>query len=140
MNSQNKPENIDDYIKLFPDNVQLLLQKLRTTIRKTVPEAGEAIKYGMPCFTLKGNLLYFAAYNKHIGFYPMPTVITAFKKELASYKTSKGAIQFPIDQPLPLSLIKQMAAYRVKVHLQKVADKEIMQSAKKKTIKKPLKK
>jgi len=132
MNSQNKPENIDQYISLFQGNTQVLLTKLRNTIKKTVPTAGEAIKYGMPCFTLQGNLIYFAAYKNHIGLYPMPSVITAFKQELIAYKTSKGAIQFPIDKPLPINLIKEMTLYRVKVHLQKVADKELMKASKKK--------
>ncbi len=136
---QKKPETIDEYIAQFPENTQLQLTKMRNIIRKTVPKAMEAIKYGMPAFTLQGNLIYFAGYNHHIGFYPMPTVINAFKEELTTFKTSKGAIQFPIETPLPITLIKKMVALRVKVHLQKVADKEIMKPSKKKITKKPYK-
>ncbi len=136
---QKKPETIDEYIAQFPENTQLQLTKMRNIIRKTVPKAMEAVKYGMPAFTLQGNLIYFAGYNHHIGFYPMPTVINAFKEELTTFKTSKGAIQFPIETPLPITLIKKMVALRVKVHLQKVADKEIMKPSKKKITKKPYK-
>jgi uncharacterized protein YdhG (YjbR/CyaY superfamily) len=94
--------------------------KHSATIRKVAPEAEEAISYQMPTFRLAGkNLVHFAAFKNHIGFYPVPTGIAAFKKELAAYKTSKGAVQFPLDQPLPLKLIARMVKFRVKENLAK---------------------
>jgi uncharacterized protein YdhG (YjbR/CyaY superfamily) len=106
---------IDDYIATFPPNVQALLQKLRTTIKQVAPTAGETISYQMPTFTLGGkHLVYFAGFKNHIGFYPFPSGVAAFKEETKGYKTSKGTIQFPLDQPLPLDLIKKIVAYRVK--------------------------
>ena len=109
-----KPANIDEYIALFPADVQATLQALRTAIRETAPDTTEAIAYQMPTFRLKGkNLVHFAAYKNHIGFYPTPSPIEHFAAELSAYKTSKGAIQFPIDQPLPFDLIKRMVALRV---------------------------
>ena len=107
-------KTIDAYIKQFPDEVQDILKKMRTTIHSVVPKAGEAIKYGMPTFTLNGNLVHFAAYKNHIGFYPSPKPIVAFKKELVKYKTSKGAIQFPIEKPIPYALVKKIVRFRVK--------------------------
>ena len=106
-------KTIDAYIKQFPGDVQAILKKIRATIRSVAPKAEEAIKYGMPTFTLKGNLLHFAAYEHHIGFYPTPGPIVAFKKELVKYKTSKGAIQFPLEKPIPYALIKKIARFRV---------------------------
>lgn len=107
-------KTIDAYIKQFPDEVQDILKKMRATIHSAAPKAGEAIKYGTPTFTLNGNLVHFAAYKHHIGFYPTPRPIVAFKKELAKYKTSKGAIQFPIDKPIPFVLVKKIVSFRVK--------------------------
>lgn len=104
---------IDEYIAAFPAEVQAKLHQLRAVIKAAAPETGEKISYGMPTFTLKGNLVHFAAYKTHIGFYPTPTGIEAFKEELAVYKTSKGAVQFPIDQPLPLELVRRMVEARV---------------------------
>jgi uncharacterized protein YdhG (YjbR/CyaY superfamily) len=112
-------ENIDEYIAGFPKNVQKMLKEMRATIRKAAPEAGEAIKYAIPTFTLKGNLVHFAAFKNHIGFYPAPRAIEAFKKELSAYDGSKGAIQFPLDKPLPLALITRIVKYRVKQSLEK---------------------
>jgi uncharacterized protein YdhG (YjbR/CyaY superfamily) len=112
-------ENIDEYIAGFPKNVQKMLNEMRATIRKAAPEAGEAIKYAIPTFTLKGNLVHFAAFKNHIGFYPAPRAIEAFKKELSAYDGSKGAIQFPLDKPLPLALITRIVKYRVKQSLEK---------------------
>lgn len=109
----NKYATIDEYILNFPTNVQTILQKIRTTIQKQAPEAKEKISYGIPTFTFHGNLVHFAAYAHHIGFYPGSSGVNAFKKELAKYHTSKGTIQFPLDQPVPYDLIAKITAYRV---------------------------
>jgi len=113
------PANIDDYIATFPDEMQVILEKLRQTIRKAAPDATEKISYQMPTFYLNGNLVHFAVYKNHIGFYPAPSGIVAFQDELKKYKTSKGAIQFPINEPLPLPLMKKIIAFRVKENLAK---------------------
>jgi uncharacterized protein YdhG (YjbR/CyaY superfamily) len=105
---------IDEYIKRFPKNIQLILNKLRDVIRNAAPEASETIKYQMPTYYLEKNLVHFAAYKNHIGFYPTPSGITNFEKELSKYKTSKGAIQFPIDKPIPFELVKKIVEFRVK--------------------------
>ncbi|HYE69726.1 MAG TPA: DUF1801 domain-containing protein [Anaerovoracaceae bacterium] len=104
---------IDEYIAQFSPEIQEILQSLRKVIRETAPEAGEKISYQMPTFTLNGNLVHFAAFKNHIGFYPAPSGIEAFKDKLAVYKTSKGAVQFPISKPLPFDLIKEIVAFRV---------------------------
>lgn len=128
-------QNIDSYIAEYPAKVQASLKKLRKLIKQMVPDASEAIKYGMPTFVLQGNLVHFAAYQHHIGFYPTPGVIVHFEKELKDYKTSKGAIQFPIDEPLPFELISSMVQYRLKLHQESLAMKEMTKSKKtKKTI------
>ncbi len=106
--------NIDEYIAGFPKDIQKMLEEIRASISKAVPEAEEAIKYAMPTFTLNGNLVHFAAFKNHIGFYPAPTGIEAFKKELSLYKGGKGSVQFPLDKPLPLILISKIVKYRVK--------------------------
>jgi uncharacterized protein YdhG (YjbR/CyaY superfamily) len=108
-----KPKDITEYIAGYPDEIQVLLSLMRETIRKVAPEAVEKISYGMPTFFLKGNLVHFAMCKNHIGFYPTPTGIIAFQKELTIYKTSKGAIQFPMDKPLPLALISEIVKFRV---------------------------
>lgn len=108
------PTNIDEYIASFPKAIQQLLQQVRNTIQKAAPDAKEAIKYAMPTFTLNGNLVHFAAFTNHIGFYPAPTGMDAFKKELSVYKTGKGSVQFPLDQPMPLALITKIVKLRVK--------------------------
>lgn len=105
--------DIDSYIASFPEATQLLLQKIRSTIRKAAPNAKETINYGIPTFTLEGNLVHFGGYKKHIGFYPAPSGIMAYKKELEPYITSKGAIQFPLHKPLPLKLIAAITKFRV---------------------------
>lgn len=112
---------IDEYIKSFPSDVQVVLRKIRQTIREAVPAATEAIAYQTPTFSLNGNLTHFAAYEHHIGFYPTPSAINAFKVEFAPYKSSKGAVQFPPDKPLPLALIKTVVAFRVKENSAKKA-------------------
>ncbi len=107
------PETIDEYIKAFPQDVQTILGKLRLTIQNAAPGATEKISYRMPTFYLNGNLVHFAAFDHHIGFYPTSSGVSAFQDELAGYKTSKGAIQFPIVQPLPLGLVEKIVAFRV---------------------------
>lgn len=108
------PANIDEYIATFPSEVQVILEKLRQTIRQAAPDATEKISYQMPTFYLNGNLVHFAVFKKHIGFYPAPSGITAFQDALMEYKTSKGAIQFPIDAAIPHALVKKIVQFRVK--------------------------
>lgn len=109
-----KFDTIDDYIAAFPKDVQDDLQRLRRVIRESAPAAEEAISYGIPTFKLNGNLVHFAAYQHHIGFYPTSSGIAAFKKELMPYKLSKGTVQFPLGRPLPLDLIRRIVRYRIK--------------------------
>ncbi len=118
-----QPKTIDAYIAQFPQDVQTILQGLRATIRAAAPEANEKISYQMPTLYLEGNLVHFAAYKHHIGFYPAPSAIDAFKDKLTPYKTSKGAVQFPIDQPLPVDLIRRVVVFRVAENLEKAAAK-----------------
>lgn len=112
---QNKNANsIDEYIATFPKDIQDILQLIRKTIRKVTPEAEEAIKYAIPTFVLNGkNLVHFAAFKNHIGFYPTPAGIASFEKELSKYKQGKGSVQFPLDQPMPLKLITEIVRYNV---------------------------
>jgi uncharacterized protein YdhG (YjbR/CyaY superfamily) len=119
-----KIASIDQYIHGFPEHVQAILSQLRSTIRLAAPQAIEKICYRIPTFYFNGNLVHFAAFKRHIGFYPAPSGITAFQQELQSYKTSKGAIQFSIDQPLPLKLVKEIVEFRVKENSQKKVGKE----------------
>ena len=115
MDASNKQfKTIDEYISLFPDDVRTILNQVRQTIRAAAPEAQETINYQMPTFTLNGNLVHFAGFKNHIGFYPTPTGIEAFKDELSAYKGAKGSVQFSLDQPMPLSLIRRIVEYRVK--------------------------
>jgi uncharacterized protein YdhG (YjbR/CyaY superfamily) len=111
------PKTIDKYIANFPAETREILEQIRTTIRKIVPEATEAMKYGIPTFVLNENLVHFAAYPNHIGFYPTPSAVKAFKGDLSKYKTSKGAIQFPVDEPMPLDLITKIVKFRVSQNL-----------------------
>lgn len=110
---------IDEYISGFPVEIQVLLEQVRTTVREAAPDAEEAMKYAMPTFVLNGNLVHFAAFRNHIGFYPVPSGIEAFKKELSAYKGGKGSVQFPLDQPMPLDLIARIVKFRVDENLQK---------------------
>ncbi|MFZ0544062.1 MAG: DUF1801 domain-containing protein [Candidatus Promineifilaceae bacterium] len=123
MMNNTKPQNIDEYIRQFPDEIQEILQQLRQTIKESAPEAAEKISYQMPTFALNGNLVHFAAYKNHIGFYPTPSGIETFKEELSPYKSSIGAVQFPIDQPLPLELIGRIVKFRVEENLRKAEAK-----------------
>ena len=115
---------IDEYIATFPANVQAILKKIRATIRAAAPQAGETIKYQMPTFVLNGNLVHFAAFKNHIGFYPVPTGIEKFKKELSVYKTAKGSVQFSLDRPMPYGLISKIVRFRVKENSAKAKTKE----------------
>ena len=115
--------NIDEYIAGFPGDIQAILQKIRATIRETAPEAVEAISYKMPTFKLKGNLVHFAAWKTHIGFYPTPSGITHFEAELSAYERSKGAVHFSLDQPIPYDLIRKIVIARVKENLEKAEAK-----------------
>lgn len=116
-------KNIDEYIAGCPEDVQPILQKIRAIIREAAPEAGETINYGIPTFTLKGNLVHFAAFKKHIGFYPTPSGIEKFKNELAVYDGAKGSVKFPLDQPIPYDLIREIVLFRVKDTLEKALPK-----------------
>ena len=110
---KNQSTMIDEYISKFPKDVRDVLEVLRLAIKKTAPKAKEAIRYGIPTFTLNGNLVHFAAFKNHIGFYPTPSAIEAFKKELSPFKQSKGTVRFPLDKPIPLELVKKIVEFRV---------------------------
>lgn len=116
----NKPNNVDDYISKFPENIQEKLQQIREIIKKSAPDAEEVISYNMPAYRQIGVLVYFAGYKNHIGFYPTSSPIRAFKEKLIDYKTSKGAIQFPVDKPFPRRLIAEIVKYRIKEDSQKI--------------------
>ena len=115
----NTTTDIDSYIAGFPPKTQKILQKLRATIRKVAPEADEKIGYGIPTFTLNGNLVHFAAYANHIGFYPAPSAIEAFSKELSLYEGAKGSVKFPIEKALPYDLITKIVKFRVEENMAK---------------------
>jgi uncharacterized protein YdhG (YjbR/CyaY superfamily) len=117
------PQDIDAYIAGFPEDVQAKLEKLRATIHQAAPGAQEKISYQMPTFFLEGNLVHFAAYKNHIGFYPTPSGIEQFKDALSVYKSAKGSVQFPLDQPIPYELIGEIVAFRVDENLAKAAAK-----------------
>lgn len=109
------PKTITQYITLFPPDVQRVLQRMRKTIQEAAPKAVEAISYQMPTFKLNGkNLVHFAAWKKHIGFYPTPSGTATFQKELSKYNGAKGSVQFPLDQPMPYGLVKKIVRFRVK--------------------------
>ncbi len=117
----NQVTTIDEYIASFPVNVQHTLIELRRTIKAAAPDAEESISYGMPAFRLNGVLVYFAAHKHHIGFYPTASGMRAFKDKLSLYKQSKGTVQFPIDEPIPLETVKEIVRFRVKENLAKEA-------------------
>jgi len=116
-------QTIDDYIAGFPSEVQEILQKIRKTIRKVAPDAEETINYQIPTFTLRWNLVHFAAYDKHIGFYPTPTGIEKFKSELSAYEGAKGSVKFPLDKAIPFDLITKIVRFRVKENLERAEAK-----------------
>lgn len=120
MNADQKaPTTIDEYIAGFPQDIQAILQEIRNTIRNAAPQAQETIKYRMPTFTLGGNLVHFAAFKNHIGFYPTPSGIDHLKEELSAYKSGKGSVRFPLDEPIPFDLIRRMVELRIKENLEK---------------------
>jgi uncharacterized protein YdhG (YjbR/CyaY superfamily) len=110
---------MDEYISQFPKNIRYILEDLRRLIKESAPEAEETINYGIPTFKLNGNLVHFAAFKNHIGFYPTPSAVVAFKKELVPFKQAKGSVQFPLDKPIPFDLVKKIVKFRVKENEQK---------------------
>ena len=118
------PKNIDEYIVGFPEDVQEILEKIRLTIKNAAPDAQETINYGIPTFKLKGNLVHFAGYKKHIGFYPAPSGIEKFKEELSAYEGAKGSVKFPLNQPMPYDLIDEIVRFRVKEKKKKAEKKK----------------
>lgn len=123
MDAKIKYESIDDYISKFPSEIQEILSTIRKVIKETAPDAIEKISYQMPTFELHGNLVHFAAFKNHIGFYPTPNGIDAFKEELSVYKGAKGSIQFPLNEPMPYELISKIVKFRVAENIQKAEDK-----------------
>jgi uncharacterized protein YdhG (YjbR/CyaY superfamily) len=121
---QTAPADIDEYIAGFPKDVQQILDKIRLAVRKAAPDAKETIKYQMPTFMLKGNLVYFAAFKKHIGFYPRQTAIEKFKDELSVYEGAKGSVKFPFDKPIPFGLISKIVKFRVTENLARAEAKK----------------
>ena len=119
MTEKQSPHDIDDYISQFPKDVQQKLKRLRETIREAAPDALEKISYQVPTFYLRGNLVHFAAYKHHIGFYPTPSGIEEFKDALSPYKGAKGSVQFPLDQPIPYDLVGKIVRFRVNENLEK---------------------
>ena len=114
-----KFRTVDEYLAGFPPSTKKMMQELRTAIKQAAPEAEEVISYNMPAYKLKGVLVYFAGYKGHIGFYPLPSAIEAFKKELAAYEQSKGTVRFPLDEPLPVKIVTKLVKFRVKENLEK---------------------
>lgn len=114
---------VDEYIAQFPADIQKILESLRKVIKETAPAAKEKISYQMPTFYLHGNLVHFAAYKNHIGFYPTSSGIAAFQQEISNYKNSKGAVQLPLDKPLPYELISKIVEFRVAENIKKVEEK-----------------
>lgn len=117
-------QTIDDYILQFPAEVQERLRQIRNLIRETVPEAMEKISWQMPTFYLQGNLVHFAAHKNHIGFYPASSGVETFQKQLSGYKSSKGAVQFPMDKPLPLEIIREIVRYRAAENIRLAGEKQ----------------
>lgn len=116
--------DIDEYIAGFPKDIQAMLETIRATIKKAAPTAEETIKYAMPTFTLDGNLVHFAAFTNHIGFYPAPMGIAEFAKELSAYRGGRGSVQFPLDRPMPLTLITKIVKFRVKKNRERAKGKK----------------
>jgi len=115
----NKPTDIDAYIPDFPESTQKLLQEVRSIVKQAAPQAAEVISYGMPAFRQDGMLVYFAAFKNHIGFYPIPSGIAAFKEDLSAFKCTKGSVHFPLDKPLPAELITRIVTFRLSENRQK---------------------
>ncbi|CAG5018932.1 hypothetical protein DYBT9275_06103 [Dyadobacter sp. CECT 9275] len=122
-----KPESIDSYIAGFPADIQQILEVVRTTVRSAAPDSVEVISYDMPGFKLHGGYIaHFAAFKKHIGFYPAPTGVPEFEKDLAFYKIGKGSVQFPFDKPMPLELITKITKFNVQRNLKKAEQKRMV--------------
>ncbi len=117
------PQTIDEYIAGFPPDIQDKLEKIRETIREAAPDAIETISYQIPTFKLEGNLVHFAAFKKHIGFYPAPSGIEQFDEQLSKYKRAKGSIRFPLDEPIPYALISEIVRFRVRENLERAEAK-----------------
>jgi len=128
--NKTNPNAIGKYIAIFPEDVQAILETIRAEIRKAAPNAEETINYGIPTFTLEGNLVHFAGFKNHIGFYPTPSGIEKFKNELSVYEGAKGSVKFPLDKPIPYTLIGRITKFRVKENLERAQTK----GKKKKTI------
>ena len=124
LTTKKQPETIDEYIAAFPQNIQNLLHQVRNAIQKAAPGADETTKYGIPTFILNGNLVHFGGFKNHIGFYPAPRGLEAFKKELSNFKGAKGSVQFPLDKPLPIALIIKIVKYRVRQNSEKAKAKK----------------
>lgn len=125
MAANKTPTNVmDAYIANAPKDIQVILEKVRATIRKAAPKAEETINYGIPTFTLEGNLVHFAGFKNHIGFYPTPSGIEKFKKELSAYEGAKGSVKFPLDKPIPYALISKIVKFRVKENLERAEAKK----------------
>lgn len=121
--AKNTFTSIDEYISTFSPEVQEILETIRGVIKEAAPEATEKISYQMPTFELHGNLIHFAAFKKHIGLYPTPNGIDAFKEELAGYKGAKGSVQFPLNKPMPYELISRITKFRVAENVKKAESK-----------------
>ena len=118
-----KPSSIDEYIGVFPNDIQEILEKVRMTIQKAAPDATEKISYSMPAFEQNGTVVYFAAFKNHIGLYALPSGHEAFQEELSKYKSGKGSVQFPLNQPMPFDLITKIVKFRVNENLEKAKKK-----------------
>lgn len=121
---QPSPETVDAYIQRFPEDIRIKLEAIRATIKAVVPDAKEKISYQMPGFSFHGPLVYFAAFQNHIGFYPTPNGIEEFKSDLAKYRQGKGSVQFPVDQEMPLELIARITAYRAEENTRKEQERK----------------
>lgn len=121
--AQATPKTMDEYISIFPHDVQRILKKVRRVIQKAAPDAEETISYQIPTFTLKGNLVHFAAFKNHIGFYPTSTGTAKFQKELSAYQGGKGSVRFPLDKQIPYDLIGKIVKFRVKENLERAKAK-----------------
>ncbi len=133
MKSESAPKTIDAYIAGFPEHVQDILKEIRRIISDAAPDAEEAIKYQIPTFVLGGNLVHFAAFEKHIGFYPAPSGIEQFKDALSGYNSAKGSVQFPLDSPIPYKLIKRIVKFRVRERRDKTSSKPMKKKRSKPT-------
>ena len=125
METANKFKTVDQYFSAFPSSTKALLKRMRETVKEVAPQAEELISYNMPAFRWNGMLVWYAANKQHIGFYPTPSAIKTFAQELTPYKTSKGAIQFPIDKPIPTSLVKKIVKFRLTQNLEKAKAKKL---------------